>query len=661
TVTGTDNQVISGRGNLIRHSGDFHVGVQTRAYVGEENKTSTIDLIAVDWQGNRLANKSIEVSIVRREWDNRFVPNEFGGGDWQYDQKDVPITTAAVTTNDKGEATFDYTPPQAGSYKITAKAVDGGGREIRASVFQWVTGREFVSWRRENNDRLTLISDKSSYVPGETARILIPSPFQGEHWALVSIERGGILRRELVKITSNSQIYELPITNDLAPNVYVSIVLVKGQDATNKLSDYKVGLLPIDVKPIAQKLTVTLTPDRTTAQPGETVTYTVQVADSSGAAIQAEFSLDLVDKAVLSLLPRTPDEIVEAFYGRRGLGVNTSSGLSVSVNRFNEQLRLDQEQQQIAQRQFGAVGGAAEAPMAAMPAPQATATASDAAKSADGYRALNALPPGVEVRQEFADTAYWNPQISTDAAGQASVAIKLPDNLTTWTFRGVGVTRDTKVGEATIDVVATKPLLIRPVTPRFFVVGDKAELAANVSNNTDNPLSVTLTLSATGVSLLSEGQQIIEIPAKSEGAATWTVEAQDVESAQLVFIAQSGDFVDASKPRLATGPDGSLKVYRYTAPDIVGTAGQIKEGGARTEIIALPQNVDVTKGEVSVQIDPSLAAGMINGLDYLEHYPYECAEQTVSRFLPNVLTYRALKELGISNPAVEAKLPGLVN
>ena len=55
------------------------------------------------------------------------------------------------------------------------------------------------------------------------------------------------------------------------------VVLVKGQDATNKLSDYKVGLLPLEVKPIAQTLKVTLTPDRTTAQPGETVTYDVQV------------------------------------------------------------------------------------------------------------------------------------------------------------------------------------------------------------------------------------------------------------------------------------------------------------------------------------------------------------------------------------------------
>ena len=73
TVTGTDNQVISGRGSIIRHSGDFYVGVQTRAYVGEENKPSTIDLIAVDWAGERLADKSIEVTVVRRDYVNNFV------------------------------------------------------------------------------------------------------------------------------------------------------------------------------------------------------------------------------------------------------------------------------------------------------------------------------------------------------------------------------------------------------------------------------------------------------------------------------------------------------------------------------------------------------------------------------------------------------------
>ena len=69
--------------------------------------------------------------------------------------------------------------------------------------------------------------------------------------------------------------------------------------------------------------------------------------------------------------------------------------------------------------------------------------------------------------------------------------------------------------------------------------------------------------------------------------------------------------------------------------DIVGTAGQLVEAGERTEVVALPPNFDERRGELSIQLDHSLAAGMRDGLKYLEHYPYECTEQTLSRFLPN--------------------------
>jgi uncharacterized protein YfaS (alpha-2-macroglobulin family) len=52
---------------------------------------------------------------------------------------------------------------------------------------------------------------------------------------------------------------------------------------------------------------------------------------------------------------------------------------------------------------------------------------------------------------------------------------------------------------------------------------------------------------------------------------------------------------------------------------------------------------------------------MVNGLDYLKNYPYECTEQTVSRFLPNVLTYRALNQLGIVSPTLQVSLTQEIN
>ena len=81
----------------------------------------------------------------------------------------------------------------------------------------------------------------------------------------------------------------------------------------------------------------------------------------------------------------------------------------------------------------------------------------------------------IEVRQDFPDTAYWLARVMTGPDGKATVTVTLPDNLTTWRLDGRAVTADTKVGQATLDLISTRPLLVRPQTPRFFVVGDTAE------------------------------------------------------------------------------------------------------------------------------------------------------------------------------------------
>ncbi len=661
TAIGADNQYISGRSEIVAHRGDYYIGLATDKYVGKEGEPLAVKLVAVDWRGDnpRLPGKNITVQIYRREWKNTFVENKTGGGYWKSETIDTLEDTLTAVTDARGEATVSFVPRRGGSYKILAMDT-GSTFDIRSSTFVWITGKEYISWWRENNDRINLIADKVNYVPGETAEILIPSPYQGLHYALVTVERGGLLKHEVIQMTSNSQVYRLPLTADYAPNVYVSVVLVKGVDATQKVADYKVGLVPLTVEPVAQTLNVTLSPDPAQGEPGQSVVYTLRATDVTGQPVSAGFSLDLVDKAVLSLLPRQKGAIVQEFYGTRGLGVQTSSGLAVSVNRWLLELEQD-----VAQRHALALSawGGASAPLSTTE-PKAAEGVAPTPALADGYayskEAPAAPPAGVQIRQEFADTAYWNASVVTDKDGKATVTVKLPANLTTWVMRGVGLTADTRVGEGTVELVSTKPLLIRPVTPRFFVVGDRAQLAALVNNNTDAALQATVALSATGVTLATPVVQTTTIPARGEVKLTWEVVAQDVTQTDLVFWAVAGQYNDASKPRLATGPDGSLLVFRYSAPDIVGTAGDLAQAGSRTEVVALPPKYDDRQGELAVQLDPSLAAAMQDGLKYLEHFEYECTEQTVSRFLPNVLTYRALQELGIRDQVLEARLPELV-
>ena len=238
--------------------------------------------------------------------------------------------------------------------------------------------------------------------------------------------------------------------------------------------------------------------------------------------------------------------------------------------------------------------------------------------------------------------------VRTDADGRATVEVKLPDNLTTWRLRGRGVTADTLVGEGTVDVVSTLDLLVRTVAPRFFVKGDRATLSVVVHNNTD---------AAGGgrrCSWRRRGWTSTASRRRSSSRrgtrSSWTGRSRSRTSSRSCSAParRRGRPVGRDRDHAA-----GLHLFHARGGGHRRAPGRRRTSGWRrscSRSASIP-----TQGELTVQVDPSLAAGMRDGLDYLEHYPYECVEQTVSRWLPNVLTYKALQDLGIENPELEAE------
>ena len=662
TVQGADGQVVSGRSTGIVHPAAFYVGLDTAQSVARATESVPVDVVTVDWLGQRVAINELKYEIVRREWDNVFEEDASGGGRWTWTTIDHPVEDGVLATDGTGSGSFAFIPPEGGTYKVSVSGTDESGRTTQSSLFVWATGPNTVSWRRSNDDRIALIADQTEYNVGDTARVLIPSPYAEPHWALITVEREGVLTREVLRMESNSTVYELPITSQHIPNIYVGVVLVQGREAALRSADgspqvaeTKVGYVALTVSRAPQVLQIEIVPSTSTALPGEHVVYDLWVTDAYGYPVQAALSFDLVDQAVLSLRPRVADAILESFYGQRGLGVSTASGLSISINRLVEEQLQDLEEDGAVEDKFAvddtSVGSA-------VPMTMAREESADVAEPEAGLAAQ--LPADVVVREDFQDTAAWRGQIYTDEDGHAQLSLRMPDNLTTWEARAIGVTGETLVGEGTSELLVTKPLLIRPVTPRFLVVGDRVLLSANVTNQTDHDLLSEITLAQTGLLLEAEPMQRILVPAGQEVRVEWWATALDVDAVELAFSVVSGELSDAAIPRLTTGPDGSLKVFKYTALDIVGTAGQLEELGSRTERILLPDDADLARSQLILQLETSLAAAMREGLDYLEHFEYECTEQVVSRFLPNILTYRALQRLGIENPDLTEKLPTLV-
>ncbi|HEX9832940.1 MAG TPA: alpha-2-macroglobulin family protein, partial [Mycobacterium sp.] len=527
-----------------------------------------------------------------------------------------------VVTDAEGLTTFNYTPPNGGVYKIIIRTRDEAGNEVVASTTMWVSSREFVSWRQQNSNRIDLIADRSDYQVGDTAEILIASPFQGTTEALIAVERGEVMVVEHVKMDSNSFIYKLPITPEFAPNVYVTVMLVKGVDAFNPVAAFRMGVIQLSVDTSQKVISFEIEPDTERAGPRETVSYTIRTTDYKGDPVQAEVGVSLTDLASLSIAGPNSGPLLPFFYGEQGLAVRTSTPLTINTD-------------------------------------QLTQTTLDTIKGGGGGGAEFGI---FEIRGNFVDTAHWDGSLVTDANGEAHFSVMLPDNLTTWRLdaRAITAGRDgvMLVGQDTFDLLSTKPLLIRPVTPRFFIIGDQLTLAAVVNNNSGEALSVEVSLEGKGVTFAGERAQTFVIPAEGRQRIEWPVTVDDVENVELIFFAQSedGSFSDASRPAIGQGDDRLLPVYKYEVPEVVGTAGVMREGGSRTESILLPRRFDVTQGELTVNVEPSLAATTIDGLDYLENFPHQCTEQTVSRFLPNIMTYRALASTGHADAELESAL-----
>ncbi|MBM4466567.1 MAG: hypothetical protein FJ014_13605 [Chloroflexi bacterium] len=615
SVTDINDQQVSSRTEVVVHKGLFYIGLSPRAWVGTVGQEQEVDVITVDWESQPVPNVPLTVTFFEHKWYSVQEKADDGRFYWTSKVEDTPVLTTTVTTDAEGKAVAAFVPEKGGSYKVVAVGHDQRGNEVRSATYLWVSSREYISWRRESHDRIELIPDKKSYTPGDVAKILIPSPYQGGVKALLTIERGHILSHQLLTPRSNSELLEVPILSEHAPNVFVSVVIVKGQDATTPLASFKMGYASLPVSTVEKELQITITPDKEGHYgPRETVTYDIRATDYRGKGVKAELSLALVDLSVLALAEEAVPTLVEHFYGQRGVGVQTATSLAISV---------DQQNLLIAQR----------------------------AKGGDG-----ALEAAVGmVRREFPETAYWNPTVRTDEDGRAQVAVKLPDNLTTWRLGVKGITAATEVGESKSDVISTLDLLIRPVAPRFFVIGDKATLSAVVHNNTDQALQVEVSLSAKGLEIQG-GAQRVEVPAHGKQKVSWLVtvlppKVGGERGGALLFAAQGGGLSDAVEI--------TLPVYHYSTPEVVATAGTLDEAGQRLEVIYLPERHDPTQGGLTVQLDPSLAAGMRDGLKYLEHYPYECIEQVVSRFLPNVMTYRALRKLGIVDLTGFQNLSGL--
>ncbi|MFA6039380.1 MAG: Ig-like domain-containing protein [Candidatus Peribacteraceae bacterium] len=598
-ITDANNQVVSSRGSALVHKAAVYVGVKTEEYVVTPGKSATVSIITVKPDGSPLPNQSVKAALYSRMWNT--VRKKNVDGEYYYDNepKDTFLRDITVSTDGQGKGKATLAVPAGGEYRILVTARDGEGREAKAAVSVYGYSSSYVNWPRSNNDRFDVIADKPEYKPGDTASLLLKSPYQGKGVkALVTVEREGIISKQVVDIESNAQTIRIPVTEKFIPNAYVSVVVLKprmGETFNENGLDtgapaFKIGYAKLAVDVSSKRLGVEVHTDKQRYGPGEKVAVTLRTTGADGKPVSAEVSLGVVDMSLLALSSFETPDLTRLFYGERGLGVYTAQMLTQLLERFKP----------------GSKGGG------------------------------GGVDPESRARGTFRDTAYWMPAVVTDGKGEATLSFTLPDNLTTWQLLAIGSTKDHRFGSKAVTVLETKKVIVRPVRPRFAVHGDRIGLAAIVHNFLPEQKTFTVTLSGSGFTLDGPATRIATVASGGQVKLAFPVTAGITDRMSIRFRAEADGAVDDITE--------SIPVLRFGTPQSVATTG-FTEKVALEKVIPPPAR-EAPEGTLSVTVSPSLAAYLPKALDYLVEYPFGCAEQIVSSFLPSVVLTR-LGEQGV--------------
>lgn len=431
--------------------------------------------------------------------------------------------------------------------------------------------------------------DQRKYKVGQTAKALIRSSKTGLS-ALMTIEADHVLWSKVVKLDNVCTEIEIPVLQLYAPNAFVTVSGIKDKTFLQSQTN-------LTIDDVRRQLKIQVTPDRPNHRPGDRASYAVHTTDEGGKPVSADVSLAVVDESIYAIREDSTDPL-SAFYPERQNNVDTEYSFP--------DLYLD----------GGDKGG------------------------------------HIPIRRKFQDTAAWSPDVQTNANGDATVSVNLPDNLTQWRTTCVGVSDDTRVGMGKCDLRASKPLMIRIETPMFVTVGDKLAFSAIVQNDTGKDADVHVQLDPSGVDVSGEHSQTVHIASGRPQTIEWTLDANKAGDAKLTAKAWiDGGDSDGVEQIIPVNPAGLIVQERHA---------EIAKGLAKLNVGVDPA-ADRNFGRLVVSVSPSLAQAMFQSLDDLIGYPYGCTEQTMSRFLPAILVQHALKGAPSPRPDLTKMIPQIAD
>jgi alpha-2-macroglobulin len=612
TVTGADNQPVSAV-TEVKALPPFVLGMKLPRY-SEKPFELKPEIVAVGVDDKAVKGQEVTVRLFRRVWHSQLRETHFATGDARYvtEQEDVKLSEQVVKTDVKPVSpTFGL--KEAGVYVVELIARDKLGRVQTLSADLYVGGQTPVAWKKPRQGVFELATDKPKYRPGDTARIIIQSPFQ-QGRALVVVEEPGGNTYTWREVSGGKAVYELPIKGNHVPNIAVHVALMRGRLGEGKTEDARYrpqtlgASIDIEVEPVRNQVVVALKhPD--TARPGTKLPVELSLKDDKGAPLAGEVTLWLVDEAVLSLAPEGPLDPLSAFITRNARGTTLRDTRNSLVGKLFEQ------------EEPGGDGDEEEA---------------------------NAMSGKRIVRKNFQTVPYYQATVQVPASGRLTVEVPLSDDLTNFRVRAVAASGAQRFGFKQQTLKVRLPVLVQPQLPRFVRQGDRfwGGAVGRVVEGSGGPGAVSIQLS--GPVEARPFSQAVELQLNKAMSFVTPIQVRDADVSKpqsltvRVDVERKSDKAgDAFEVQLPVLPDRVAEQFAYF--------DTLKAG--KTALKAIPE--PARPGTASQDVVASSIPGVLelfSGVEYLAAYPHGCLEQKLSKLYPDVVQSLLFKQIGVETP-----------
>jgi len=571
------------------------------------------------------------------------------------------IAAGDLTHGEGGEAEFALPGLSAGAYRILYATEDEYGAEFTTSKNLVVAGKRRTALALP----AVLRFDRSSVAVGETARLFVFTGLKAQEMVLEIFRDGRRVERRTVG-AGRSGVIEFPITAENRGGFGATLTLVRDHQLIRR--SVRV-FVPWDDR----RLELDFATFRDTMRPGTRETFTVTVRAHDGSSVDAETAELLAymyDRSLDIFAPHTPPSPLSLYPDRTavagvwdnlGRAQQVWSRSSLSGPPGYPHLHGDYL---MALDGYG-IGGPgrrgryrtmkagmimeSRMEMADAAAPAAMATDEVLREGEEGAvlnqvgsaAATSAEEPSVELRSDFSETAFWEPNLLLSDDGTATLVFEVPDSVTDWNLWVHAVTTDLRGGSVTRQAASVKELMVRPYLPRFLREGDRATLKVVINNAGEEPFEGALNLRIFDPATDEDLRPLFGLSAEETSGVVFSVEAGKGTnlSFPLEVPVRVGTVAFEITARAGAFSDGELRPL----PVLPGRMHLMQSrfvtlhDADRRELhfadMAADDDPTLINDQLVVTIDAQLFYSVLNALPYLVNYPYECTEQTLNRFI----------------------------